>query len=667
MKRNLVLLLCVIAMVAICLASCAKDCEHTFGEDWYTDKNSHWHPATCEHGEIKDSLGEHIDEGEDGICDVCAFEMGHTHTYESTWQSDETHHWKNATCSHTNQKGENSLHSDEAKDGTCDVCSAHVHNPNAAGYCTHSDCGRKVKDVDESNVKAIIDALYVQQYLINSGHADTEMFGRSNHTTGGFNTHNVEIINYLFGKDGYTYKKVETTTTGESSEDSLMEGWYQPEDAENTFGMISYDGGHNFELDISDPNKLYGYYFTLSTIADGHGAEALLISLYDAVANNQGHIYDLVENIDAENNTVSFSFGILVVSITTVAVGDNVGDSIYNANYFAISGSFSYTDDFALTSLELNCDIYTNDPGALPSGEFNKQDVSLEYDPDTDTFKFVKYDEATDSHIETDDPIHNTYSFKITQTVGDRTEENPNPKSKFIPKSYELYLNQGDDGQLYNKFTGATIVATQREIINLYVSDYSPVGTSLHYAPSMVSFKLFLNGEEIPNVDAYDNQTAVAMFTFAGEQRSFFVIPKVKGVYRFEIYFMGELTHEVNINVGALKEDEITLKENEFAVRVTKKYEWANEVIFIATEAGTYTFHLPIGIGFINADGFDAAENTPVTDDTPTPYYDYNTNTNPDGSLIPGSFTLTLAKGESIRFYTMAVKNGAYVISYEVK
>ncbi len=45
----------------------------------------------------------------------------HTHTYATEWTTDDTHHWKSATCEHTaevNEKGEHSW----GEDGKCTVC-----------------------------------------------------------------------------------------------------------------------------------------------------------------------------------------------------------------------------------------------------------------------------------------------------------------------------------------------------------------------------------------------------------------------------------------------------------------------------------------------------------------------------------------------------------------
>ncbi len=49
--------------------------EHTFSEAWSSDANSHWHAATCEHGDEKQDLGAHDDFMVDGYCDICQYKM----------------------------------------------------------------------------------------------------------------------------------------------------------------------------------------------------------------------------------------------------------------------------------------------------------------------------------------------------------------------------------------------------------------------------------------------------------------------------------------------------------------------------------------------------------------------------------------------------------------
>ena len=652
MKRNFLMLLCVIALAATCFASCQKEHTHTFSSDWASDATSHWHAATCEHGEIKDSLAPHADSNEDGACDVCAYDVKHVHTFESAWSYDEANHWKNATCSHADEKGELSLHSDEDIDGACDVCSGHVHNVNGAGYCSFADCGKKVREIDETSLDDLIAAVVTQKWMVNGGTVDYKFDGYSN-TGADYTATKNDIVEYIFGKDNYTHTKVNTSSVNAGvTSTGTLETWHQLVSAEETFGVVSEDGSA-LVLDISNVDRLNGYYIALSTLAGDYGVEETLYALYEAAIGETVDELRIFPDTATNKVTFKYSYKTVFVNENEVAVGDEntpAGSIIYNVNFFEVEVTFKYSDDYALESLEIICDAYTNDPGTNNYGEFLESDVDLDYDPDTDTFTLRE------------NALADVYTIRVTQTIGERTAENPNPQSKFVPESFELYLGIDEEGVLSNKFDGSTIEMNVRDILNLYVGDYSPVGTSLHFVADFVTFKLYRNNEEVANPQDYLNEIAVAEFTFAGEQRSFFVIPKADGVYRFEIYVLGEKTHEVNLHVGVIDEEFIDLKDNEFAAKVNETFAWTNEVTFTATDAGTYYFNLPAGIGFIDADAYDEAEQTPATDDSPEPYFDVQQHGNENG----GSFSVTLAAGESIRFYVSGAQRGTYVISYYV-
>ncbi|MBQ0009126.1 MAG: hypothetical protein KBS97_02505 [Firmicutes bacterium] len=69
MKKHLGLL---ISLLAISLLSgCGAEHQHTFSDAWSHDDYKHWHAATCEHTDLRDSEGEHKDQNKNGLCDVC--------------------------------------------------------------------------------------------------------------------------------------------------------------------------------------------------------------------------------------------------------------------------------------------------------------------------------------------------------------------------------------------------------------------------------------------------------------------------------------------------------------------------------------------------------------------------------------------------------------------
>ena len=168
---------------SVTLASCGPQEEahtHTFAEEWTSDDTHHWHGATCEHSGERDSYAEHTwDSGEvttpegcetDGVmtytcttCDATKTETinatGHSwddgkittpatclepgvktytctndgcgetktepivatgHSYSEEWSTNETYHWHEATCEHSDEISGKAEHSYNA-DGVC-VC-----------------------------------------------------------------------------------------------------------------------------------------------------------------------------------------------------------------------------------------------------------------------------------------------------------------------------------------------------------------------------------------------------------------------------------------------------------------------------------------------------------------------------------------------------------------
>ena len=110
MRNKLIILLCLALVAMAALASCDKfgggkenECQHTLSEEWTTSETQHWHAPTCEHGEFRSEPEAHADADEDGLCDACAYEIGHEHTYADEWSSNANVHWKTATCSHTSE------------------------------------------------------------------------------------------------------------------------------------------------------------------------------------------------------------------------------------------------------------------------------------------------------------------------------------------------------------------------------------------------------------------------------------------------------------------------------------------------------------------------------------------------------------------------------------
>ena len=143
------------ALLALGLAACGH--QHTYGAGWTYDATHHWHEATCEHTGEKDGYAEHTWDGgtvttaatctEAGektyTCTVCSATKTEViaatgHSYAKEWSSDNTHHWHEATCEHSEETEGKAEHTWDGgtvttaatcteageKTYTCTVCSA---------------------------------------------------------------------------------------------------------------------------------------------------------------------------------------------------------------------------------------------------------------------------------------------------------------------------------------------------------------------------------------------------------------------------------------------------------------------------------------------------------------------------------------------------------------
>ncbi len=156
--KKLCLLVCACLLLALALVACDKTPEqqhtHTYADTWSYDEDGHWYAASCEHTEEKANLSAHVDEENDGICDICGYGSDHSHTFDPAWSNDAENHWHSATCGHdvTSEQG---AHVDADNNDLCDTCGysggcAHPANEDAwlsdaEGHWYPATCGHNVK------------------------------------------------------------------------------------------------------------------------------------------------------------------------------------------------------------------------------------------------------------------------------------------------------------------------------------------------------------------------------------------------------------------------------------------------------------------------------------------------------------------------------------------
>lgn len=624
MKRNFLLLLCIVALMLTCFISCTPECEHPVSEEWTSDANNHWHATTCEHGEFRQGYAAHIDANEDSACDVCGHEVKHEHTFSDRWSSDEEKHWKDATCTHIDEKTEEGLHLDDDVNGECDTCKAHVHILDGAGFC--KGCGKEIRPVVETDISSVIYATTARTYNVKNGFVDYyQLSSFKNAEDNGVIEH---LVEFILGTNG-TYVKMsydEVETIGEypnavvnkTGKTEILEKWIKivGDDAEGV-SAISVDGIYkSAEPAAFGPDDLAGYYYAVSNLADGHGAEELLLNLYNAYL--EYGIDDAVIDHDAEANTYDFSFKALIAN--KITVGGEASEE-YAANYFEVSLTFEYDNDYTLLSLDLTCDCYTNDPGK--GVDFNREE-EIDFD----------YNYADGTFVMREGARPDKYEISVTQIVGTREEIELNDGSKFAPDNFELFI----DKALEEKATDLEIEIGNNNVV-LYIG----------CTPADSFFSFVKNSFNIVVKDANGNVASGLSVSLTGDV--IYVIPTKPGSYVVDFTALG-ITKTVEVTVTGQELG----GEHTFQLTTTGTYGWEDFYEFTPTTYGVYTFYFPAYFGVweegAKEDGFE-------------PDIDYQSIFPPYNAQEEHKITVTLKPGQTFRFYYSATTVGTFTIGYD--
>ena len=623
MKRKFLVLLSIVVILALACSSCEKlkdllpdssdllgddVCEHTYSDKWSTNATEHWHAATCEHAELKADVASHLDADENGKCDVCDYQIGHEHTYAEAWTSDETHHWKAATCSHSDQKGELAAHVDADANGSCDVCTAHVHVVNIYGKCTI--CDEQVSDPDITNLEIILPILVSNANKVVSGSIAYENLVTS--VSDSSYIKSTELVEYKLGV-GTAYYNLISTTISEGTDwegkpykneyTDYLEKWYEA-DGEGAVGVYryNYDGiPGEFVLDTVSPKEvLDGYYYSVSTLADGYGAEDILAVLYNLAKSDSAS--EFVSTY--EDGVYTFSFNYLAVNSDT---GEGEGNHV---DYYEVSVSFTASDSGVLTSLDIECDCYTN---------------SLANEADND----YTYDQNSNTITMKDTAVADTYTFVVSQTEGTRSYVPEYTKSDFVPEDFDVFVDEELTTEL-----GATVTVTEGSTLFLYLGNFAPAGTSSSYIADTY----------ICNLDVY---------TWIYDD-SIGIYCQTAGEYSVEISLGGKtISFTLVVEAEQSGGGDVELGENEFTVTTTETYDMymTDLYTFTATGAGTYTFTIPAGLGLWSE---ESQSNNPWG----SPEVDYYANE------FGATVSVELAEGEEYSYYVASTKKDTWTISY---
>ena len=637
MKRKISAILLVIVIALLALASCAE-CKHPLSEEWDSDKNGHWHPTECEHGEFRGETESHVDVNEDGTCDICGHKGAHIHTFASEWTITEEKHWKAATCSHTDKKDEEGLHIDEDLNASCDKCSTHVHVLDGAGFC-HA-CNTEVIPVDEFSVGSVISATTARTHNVKSAAINYHQISRLADETGEI----AELIEYVFGTNGIYSKRTgnEVNDDGQlTGKTETLEKWINAQNPTAINGVVTVSANgvlkDAYPSDFS-ANDLLGDYYAIPSLAEGFGAEQLLLSLYKAY--EQFGIEEAVIVHDDAANSYEFSFKALVVNASVVTNDKDEMETAYTADYYEVSISFTYADDYTLKTYEIKCDLWKSDAGNADTAA-GKAEVDIVYYPETNTFDFVVYDADSDSFVITADrPRADTYTISGSNTIDAREEIELNDGSQYKPTEFEIYTNKSMTNPI-----GAPITIDVTNIDKVLYVKVGPEG-------SFISF--FKYEFKTTVVDKNGNVAHGFVASLTGD--TILLMPLMAGEYKVTFEALGvEKSVDVIVTAPAVK------GEHTLTVEVLDAYSWSSEwnddegvyYEITATTAGTYTIYLPPHLGIVATSKWDKGG---LPDFDPTgKIYDVDKN----------KFKIKLAAGETYRFYIMGAAVGTYTIGYD--
>lgn len=451
-------------------------CEHAYSGKWSVDPTHHWHGVVCTHSIAPTDKAEHIDENEDGTCDVCAY-LDHAHTYDDTkwifdnsghwhgascgcslkadetahtdadndgacdicdwndgcehalseqWSNDGTHHWHDVTCTHT-VAPEKSLHKDTNGDGVCNICGyydqTHTHTfangltVDANSHYYSATCGHTGVRKDE---QAHVDENYDNKCDICGGYASFEfVLGQATSMESASKVNGGSIVNttiYSFMDE----PSVENITFEFGNGylhtfDGLYDRWLTLCADGTVFGVRMIDG--EYEPESATLDNMDGYYFYGNFIyynVEAYGTENLLYNLYAfALENANGGVN---EHYNAATGTYSFDF-----------VYYNDFESLY-----CLTVEFVLNGDLVITDMHINSKVYAS------------------YEVHGDMYYVA---DGAQTEFE--------YDLVFEQTVGERSAVNEYGPEKFLFKSFDfadesgkiygdvIYLNPGDSVQLY--------------------------------------------------------------------------------------------------------------------------------------------------------------------------------------------------------------------------
>ncbi len=702
MKRVLAILLCLLLSLGMLALVACKDGNgddstgsgnnnqsshvHTYKTDaeWSKDASGHWYDVTC--GCVDATLRklQHVDDNKDAICDVCKFEYDHEHTYAEGWTADCTNHWNTADCGCIIAPANLGAHADANGDGECDTCKYVIedlhthyydtkwttdgeyhwhaalcehgaevadkaaHEINDAGYCTV--CGNKIREIDVTNVGAILAAAVAHNYKVTSGNVvANEHFYEGTAVSSG----KTDKVYFILGNEDAFVRWTSHDKAGNFI--GVDDYWYETVGEDNVFGIQipyyhpNFSTQRNEQLEMFPVSgsvvKLNGYtYIPGAILAAGYDDNSTLAqtlaNLYDIMALNV-NVNESVSSYDEETGKYTFSYNFFFVNETQGNTSqDGSGEDItsYAVEYFTVDVEFTVNEDFVINYAAFTVKTYRN---------LTAVDEDLTYDPETNTVTLLPSADPT------------IYDYVVSQTSGERTFETIYPKASLMPVDFELSYVTGTDSS-----NGPTVITSEELIVDadgdgvfeltltvgefarLHIGDVIP-SSALASALDLNDLQWsFVNKDSSKGGKLWDETDPII-----GPSHSSYL-----NCLQFKVIDPGEYTltidfgtvHKV-IDITVPGEQPLYVPEDTADTKyvvTTDINAWADEYTFTAPESGTYTFTIPANLGFIVS-----GASTPVTD----PF-------DPEYVASEATYSVDLAAGQTLTFNVGATEKAVFAI-----
>ncbi len=601
------------------------DHTHTYAEDWTVDCTNHWHAADCGHLVVGDAMGAHVDENEDGECDVCGYviEDIHEHYYASEWTTDESYHWHAAVCEHKDQ-----------------VADKAAHVLNAAGDCTV--CFASVNEVDATDIEAVLAAAMANNYKVSHGAviATEEVYGG----TGAQRLENGKTnkVHFALGNGESYIQYVSFDKDGNYI--GQDEQWYEELPNGEIFGVQMEHGEYELEPIAGGAQFLNGYNYIPGSIIPSDQADTstlanMLSALYSQMKAGI-RVSEAEESYDAETGKYSFGYHYYSVRV------DQSGGSIFNVELelYYVDVQFSVNEAMIIDDAEFTVEVYRD--------YSTSQDGVEVGDPDLD----YTWNEIGDGVVEIIDlklkPTANPtyYKYSVAQTAGERNFTTPYPRTSLIPTSFEFsYVTEygfpdAFDFQIYEEvMIEDSLTLQEGEYAYFHLGNILPKTASTKFIQSDDFTYTFKNKDPNSNAVCWDNARDSILNGYSAYISCLKLKIRDAGEYTVTIGF-GGLTKTFDVTVEGEEEPELGEDTaTTIHVATTDSYGYSDTYSYTAAEEGTYTFNLPAGLGIEAGDKF----------------VDFYDNTNGD------SIVVDLEAGQTFEFTVGAIEEKVWVINVD--